>query len=56
VVVYTRVQTPLFCGHLSKAGTLPLTNGTFRDLRINWLIVGINPHFKHTNLVIIHNV
>ena len=41
VVVYTRVQTPRFCGHWSSAGTLFLAKGCWRDLRINWLIVGI---------------
>jgi hypothetical protein len=41
VVVYTRVQTPRFCGHAFKAGTLFRFLTAFRDLRVSWLIVGI---------------
>ena len=41
VVVYTRVQTPRFCGHACMAGTLFRLPGVSRGLRINWLIVGI---------------
>src|SRR3989338_4918701 len=41
VVVYTRVQTPRFCGQLSSAGTLLLVTICWRPLRTNWLIVGI---------------
>jgi hypothetical protein len=40
VVVYTRVQTPRFCGDRSSAGDLDF-QVTFSLLdRINWLIVG----------------
>src|ERR671927_249212 len=41
VVVYTRVQTPRFCGFCSIAGTLDLAFCGSRPLRISWLIVGI---------------
>src|SRR6187431_3303052 len=41
VVVYTRVQTPRFCGQASSAGTLFLIFWAVRGLRISWLIVGI---------------
>src|ERR1700754_2753979 len=47
VVVYTRVQTPRFCGFCSIAGTLDLAFCGSRPLRISWLIVGIkNPSPK----------
>jgi hypothetical protein len=42
VVVYTRVQTPRFCGQLSSAGTPLLTTFFLRGLRTNWLTVDIN--------------
>src|ERR1700761_654003 len=41
VVVYTRVQTPRFCGFCSIAGTLDLAFCGSRPLRTSWLIVGI---------------
>jgi hypothetical protein len=41
VVVYTRVHTPRFCGHASKAGTLLFSTGALRGFRTNWLMVGI---------------
>src|SRR3989304_2996996 len=41
VVVYTRRQTPRFCGQESSAGELLLLATTVRPFRINWLIVGI---------------
>src|SRR5215510_3195184 len=41
VVVYTRVQTPRFCGEPASAGTLLLAGRRIRALRTNWLIVGI---------------
>src|SRR3954447_18721878 len=43
VVVYTRVQTPRFCGFCSIAGTLFLAFCGSRPLRISWLIVGMKP-------------
>src|SRR5687768_13170126 len=43
VVVYTRVQTPRFCGFCSIAGTLDLAFCGSRPLRISWLIVGMKP-------------
>src|SRR5574343_29932 len=42
VVVYTRVQTPRFCGHFSRAGTLLLAFSATRGLRTSWLMVGIS--------------
>src|SRR5690348_6779900 len=41
VVVYTRVQTPRFCGLPCSAGTLFRFGLNPRGLRISWLIVGI---------------
>src|SRR5580704_17796352 len=41
VVVYTRVQTPRFCGLRFSAGTLLFDTGATRPLRTSWLIVGI---------------
>jgi hypothetical protein len=41
VVVYTRVQTPRFCGQRPKAGTLLLVTSARRGLRTSWLMVGI---------------
>jgi hypothetical protein len=40
-VVYTRVQTPRFCGLFSSAGDLLFAPTETRGLRISWLIVGI---------------
>src|SRR5271154_4205780 len=42
VVVYTRVQTPRFCGEAASAGTLDFQAGSFRPVRINWVVVAIN--------------
>jgi hypothetical protein len=41
VVVYTRVQTPRFCGFCSSAGTLLRFTGAWRGLRISWFTVGM---------------
>src|SRR5215475_5328110 len=41
VVVWTRVQTPRFCGEPASAGTLLLAGRRVRAFRTNWLIVGI---------------
>jgi hypothetical protein len=40
VVVNTRVQTPLFWGHLSKAGDFPFAFLTFLPFLTSWLTVG----------------
>src|SRR3954452_7405446 len=42
VEVYTRVQTPRFCGQLSSAGLEVFQRGGFRPLRTSWLNVGTN--------------
>jgi len=42
VEVYTRVQTPRFCGQLSSAGLEVFHRGGFRPLRTSWLNVGTN--------------
>src|SRR3979490_1641528 len=42
VVVYTRVHTPRFCGDAASAGTLDFQAGSFRPVRINWVVVAIN--------------
>jgi hypothetical protein len=42
VDVYTRVQTPRFCGQLSSAGLEVFQRGGFRPLRTSWLNVGTN--------------
>src|SRR5579863_7463389 len=42
VDVYTRVQTPRFCGQLSSAGLDVFQRGGLRPLRTNWLNVGTN--------------
>jgi hypothetical protein len=42
VVVYTRVHTPRFCGEAASAGTLDFHAGSFRPVRINWVVVAIN--------------
>src|SRR3974390_916350 len=41
VVVYTRVQTPRFCGEACSAGTVLRDLSGCRGLAISWLIVGI---------------
>src|SRR5512144_1442417 len=41
VVVYTRVQTPRFCGAPASAGTLLRKGGEDLGLRTSWLIVGM---------------
>src|ERR1700730_1789163 len=41
VVVYTRVQTPRFCGDCCSAGTFLRDFCTVRGVAISWLIVGI---------------
>src|SRR6202043_2865476 len=40
VCVYTRVQTPRFCGHPCSAGLAVLYRGRLRPSRTNWLNVG----------------
>jgi hypothetical protein len=40
VVVYTRVQTPRFCGAPRRAGVFALVVGAFRPLRTSWFTVG----------------
>ena len=42
VEVYTRVQTPRFCGQLFSAGLEVFQRGGFRPLRTSWLNVGTN--------------
>src|SRR3954451_6728254 len=42
VVVYTRVQTPRFCGDCCSAGTFLRDFWTVRGLAISWLIVGMS--------------
>ena len=41
VTVYTRVQTPRFCGAPRSAGVLVFASALTRGLRTSWLIVGI---------------
>src|SRR6478609_6903710 len=41
VTVYTRVQTPRFCGAPRSAGVLVFATALTRGLRTSWLIVGI---------------
>src|SRR5215210_8302629 len=43
VVVYTRVQTPRFCGAPRRAGVLVFDFGLTRPLRTSWLTVGMTP-------------
>jgi hypothetical protein len=50
VVVYTRVQTPRFCGQASRAGTLLLSRTGVRGLRTSWLIVGIDGWFLEKSM------
>jgi hypothetical protein len=40
--VYTRVHTPRFCGEAASAGTLDFQAGSFRPVRISWVVVAIN--------------
>src|SRR5580698_6349838 len=40
VEVYTRVQTPRFCGQLCNAGLAVFHAGATRPFRTNWLNVG----------------
>jgi hypothetical protein len=40
VEVYTRVQTPRFCGQLFSAGLEVFQRGGLRPLRTSWLNVG----------------
>src|SRR5580765_4781436 len=42
VEVYTRVQTPRFCGQFLRAGAVVLRLTLRRPLRTSWLIVGMN--------------
>jgi hypothetical protein len=42
VVVYTRVQTPRFCGDAASAGTLDFQAGSLRPVRINCVVVAIS--------------
>src|SRR5439155_13689980 len=53
VVVYTRVQTPRFCGAPRSAGVFTFAFGAVRPFRTSWLTVGIGTppeglHSKHT--------
>jgi hypothetical protein len=41
VVVYTRVQTPRFCGHAFNAGTAVFSTLGARGLRTNWFTVAM---------------
>jgi len=43
VVVYTRIQTPRFCGQASIAGVFDFFGTASRPFRTNWLIVGMAP-------------
>src|SRR4026209_468655 len=43
VAVYTRVQTPRFCGAPRSAGGLVFALGVLRPLRTSWLTVGTSP-------------
>ena len=45
VVVYTRRQTPRFCGHERRAGDAVRMRKTSRPERMSWLIVGIGADF-----------
>src|SRR5919108_3999214 len=44
VVVYTRMQTPRFCGHACMAGVLDFLRTASRPLRTSWLMVGMALH------------
>src|SRR5262249_19177735 len=42
VVVYTRVQTPRFCGAPRSAGVFTFAFGATRPFRTSWLTVGMD--------------
>src|SRR5436190_21625577 len=44
VVVYTRMQTPRFCGHACIAGVFDFLRTASRPLRTSWLMVGMTLH------------
>src|SRR6185295_8736428 len=44
VVVYTRMQTPRFCGHACIAGVFDFLRTASRPLRTSWLMVGMALH------------
>src|SRR4029077_17947390 len=46
VEVYTRVQTPRFCGQLFSAGLDVFQRGGLRPLRTSWLNVGTSFPFR----------
>src|SRR5512133_3840620 len=50
VVVYTRVQTPRFCGAPRSAGVFTFAFGAVRPFRTSWLTVGMGtpPEGLHT--------
>jgi hypothetical protein len=54
VEVYTRVQTPRFCGQLLSAGLDVFQRGGFRPLRTSWLNVGTNFLSFYSGLAIPH--
>src|SRR5262244_2534849 len=47
VVVYTRVQTPRFCGDPCRAGAFPLACCLVLPCFTSWLIVGIEHRWKN---------
>jgi hypothetical protein len=49
VVVYTRVHTPRFCGDAANAGTFDFQAGSFRPVRISWVVVAINTFLSRAN-------
>src|SRR5919106_3132771 len=44
VVVYTRIQTPRFCGHACIAGVFDFLRTASRPCRTSWLMVGMTLH------------
>src|SRR2546425_12305376 len=44
VVVYTRMQTPRFCGHACIAGVFDFLRTASRPCRTSWLMVGMVLH------------
>src|SRR6266481_6240716 len=52
VDVYTRVQTPRFCGQLSSAGLDVFHRGGFRPWRTSWLNVGTNLPLRGLNQLV----
>src|SRR6266536_216568 len=44
VVVYTRMQTPRFCGHACIAGVFDFLRTASRPCRTSWLMVGMTLH------------